>query len=238
MPTGDAQELGADDARALSMRVGKIASVLEATLGRPEIRPHGPVLDALIGTILSQSTTGRNSSRAFESLRSAFPEWGDALAAGAGPIRDAIRSGGLAAQKSVRIHRLLARVAEETGDLSLEHVRGWPDDEVYEWLGSFEGVGVKTVAVLLLFACGRDVCPVDTHVHRICRRLSVVRERASADETFRALQPVVPAGSAGALHMSLIAFGRTRCRSQSPKCDGCPLGDECGYDPSSGTIGS
>ena len=47
-----------------------------------------------------------------------------------------------------------------------------------------KGIGIKTIAVVLCFSCGIDIFPVDTHVHRICRRLGLVPENTSAEKTF------------------------------------------------------
>ena len=43
-------------------------------------------------------------------------------------------------------------------------------------MGHLRGIGVKTLGVVLMFTCGRDVFPVDTHVHRVCRRLGLIDE--------------------------------------------------------------
>ena len=220
----------------LPRRVKALAAALERMFGRPEIRPRGDPLDVLIETILSQSTNDRNRERAYRSLRERFPRWEDALAAGPKPIRGAIRSGGLSRQKSVRIHALLERLAAEHGKLSLSEICAWPEERVFEWLGAFEGVGSKTIAVVLMFACGRDICPVDTHVHRIVRRLGLVRPNAGAEEAFSALRPHIPPGEGPSLHLNLLRFGRTRCTARSPGCEGCPFRAECRYERETGII--
>jgi len=210
-------------------RIARIAALLEREFGTPDISAGGDPLDTLVGTILSQSTSGTNSHRAFLSLKAAFPRWEDAVAAGPGAIEGAIRSGGLAKQKSKRIHRLLSRIRDERGALSLNDICAWPDDQVFAWLTSFEGVGTKTVAAMLMFACGRDICPVDTHVARITRRLGLVPPRVAAEEIFQTLGNHVPASKGASLHINLIRFGRTRCTSRAPKCDDCPFHPQCNY---------
>jgi len=224
------------DGEALARRLAHVADILEATQGVPELGSPDDPLDALIETILSQSTNNTNSGRAFENLKAAFPRWEDALDAGPEAIEETIRSGGLARQKSVRIHRLLAHLAGERRELSLANICTWSDERVFEWLGAFEGVGTKTIAVVLMFACRRDVCPVDTHVHRIVRRLGLVRENAGAEETFWTLLPATPPHRGGPLHLNLIRFGRTRCTARAPGCDGCPFRGECLYDPTTGEV--
>ena len=51
------------------------------------------MLDALIGTILSQNTTDVNSHRAFCNLKASFPTWEQVRTSKPEPIIEAIRSG-------------------------------------------------------------------------------------------------------------------------------------------------
>ncbi|MFW6163239.1 MAG: endonuclease III domain-containing protein, partial [Planctomycetota bacterium] len=187
------------------------------------------LLDTLVGTVLSQSTSDVNSHRAFEQLRERFPTWEGAYEAGPAAIEEAIRSGGLAKQKSRRIHQLLGWARERFGDFSLEPVRELDDGQVFELLLPLEGVGVKTVAVMLLFACGRDCFAVDTHVHRVVRRVGLAPEKANAEKTFRLMQALVPEGKALSFHVNLLKLGRTLCRPTDPKCPECPLRRMCNY---------
>ena len=66
-----------------------------------------PLLDSLVGTILSQNTTDVNSRRAFLSLKAGFPTWRSVLDAKPGAVEEAIRSGGLADIKADRIRIIL-----------------------------------------------------------------------------------------------------------------------------------
>ena len=53
--------------------------------------------------------------------------------------------------------------------------------EIIEQFTKLKGIGLKTVYVVMAFACGRDVFPVDTHIHRITRRLGLIPEKATAE---------------------------------------------------------
>ncbi len=214
---------------ALRRKTARCAAALERRYGVPEWSGPRPPLDALIQTILSQATSDVNSHRAFRQLTERFPRWEDALAAGPRDIERAIRSGGLARQKSVRIHKLLRWVDEQFGGLSLDAVGQMPTDEVFDTLLPLDGVGVKTIAVMLLFACGRDVFAVDTHVHRIVRRVGLVPEKATAEKAFKLMRPLVPEGKALSFHVNLLKLGRTLCRPSDPACAECPLRRLCDY---------
>lgn len=102
-------------------------------------------------------------------------------------------------------------------------------EEAFAALASVNGVGPKTAAVVLLFGCGRDIFPVDTHCHRTIRRLGFLPWKFGREQTFRAMQPLVPKGKALSLHLNLIQLGRTICRAPRPRCYACPLVAQCRF---------
>ncbi|KAF5196341.1 Dna glycosylase superfamily protein [Thalictrum thalictroides] len=114
------------------------------------------VLDGLVNTILSQNTTEVNSTRAFASLKSAFPTWEDVLAAELKCIEDAIRCGGLAVTKASCIKNLLTGLFEKKGKLCLEYLRDMSVDEIKAELSGFKGIGPKTTE-MLISNCGAIV---------------------------------------------------------------------------------
>ncbi|MHC4712198.1 MAG: endonuclease III domain-containing protein [Planctomycetota bacterium] len=220
---------GASTGARLRRRVARIARKLGAVYGKPKYNGGGPILDSLIGCILSQNTNDRNSGAAWRSLRERFPTWASAAAAPRRKIEESIRVGGLAPSKSARIKAILSDIKATRGEYKLEFLHRLPDEEAFEYLTAMNGVGVKTAAVVLLFAMGRDVFPVDTHIHRIAQRLGFVAEGASRDNVFEAMRGRVPKGAAYSLHVNLIRFGRDRCRKRKPLCKGCPLRADCRY---------
>jgi len=186
------------------------------------------LLDELIGTILSQNTTDRNSSRAFESLKQSFPTWESVLSAPTRKLTSAIKIGGLANTKAKRIKAILAELKKKTGQLSLAHLNEMTTEDAMTYLQSFNGVGFKTAACVLMFGLGREICPVDTHIHRILNRLGVLSTK-HADETFLQLQPLIPKGKAYSLHINLIRHGKQVCKAQTPNCVQCILAEACTF---------
>jgi len=75
----------------------------------------------------------------------------------------------------------------------------------------------------------RNVCPVDTHVHRILNRIGLVTTNTS-DKTFDEIFGQIPDGAAHSFHTNLIRLGREICKSQKPKCRICPLEKHCNFD--------
>ncbi|HET6792242.1 MAG TPA: endonuclease III [Actinomycetota bacterium] len=188
-------------------------------------------LEELIFTVLSQHTSDVNAERAFEALRAALPTWDAVVRAPTRSVADAIRSGGLADTKAPRIQAILREVEARRGAFDLSSLAGLSDDEARAELVSLPGVGPKTAAVVLSFSLGRDTMPVDTHVHRVTRRLGLVPPKTSAERADRLLHELVPEGLRTPLHVALIRLGREICKAPTPRCRICPLKDICPTAP-------
>jgi endonuclease III len=188
-------------------------------------------LEELILTVLSQHTSDVNAERAFEGLRAAFPTWDAVVRAPTRTVADAIRSGGLADTKAPRIQAILREVEARRGGFDLSSLEELSDDEARAELVSLPGVGPKTAAVVLSFSLGRDAMPVDTHVHRVTRRLGLVPPKTSAERADRLLHELVPHGLRTPLHVALIRLGREICKAPTPRCRICPLKDICPTAP-------
>ncbi len=201
---------------------------LEKAFGPRILEVRRPPLDELILTILSQNTNDTNCLRAFTSLRTAFPKWQAVLDAPREAVEEAIRTGGLARTKSARIQRILRAVLLD-GALDMDALAGLPTEEVERRLLALDGVGYKTARCVLLFSLGRDVFPVDTHIHRILLRTGLIPEGASADQAHVLAPSLIPPGRAYALHMNLIALGRAICAPRHPKCAECPIRRYCNH---------
>jgi len=68
---------------------------------------------------------------------------------------------------------------------------------------------------------------VDTHVERVSKRLGVAKPDDSVLEVEKKLMKLVPREEWTMTHHRLIFFGRYHCKAQNPKCDVCPLLDQC-----------
>jgi len=79
---------------------------------------------------------------------------------------------------------------------------GWPAD-----LTELPGVGAYTAGAVRRFAFAEDVLPVDVNVERVLRRTGHGFTAASAH--------------------ALMDLGATVCIARIPRCDACPLAEEC-----------
>lgn len=152
------------------------------------------------------------------------PDWAQVMAAKGKELEDVIRPAGLPNSKAPAIQRVLEWLHAKTGAFRLEDALvGMSAQEAIEALSSLKGIGLKTATVTMIEAWGADVCPVDTHVHRIVGLLGVVETTGDRERTHRLLQPLIPAGKGFALHHNLLTLGRTVCLARGPKCGECPV---------------
>lgn len=217
--------------------IRKVDARLIKIYGEPGRRRRDPVAQ-LVVTMLSQATTDTQTARSFENLRRRFRTWEEVRYAPAREIAKEIKASGLSRQKAPRIKAALQFISRERGKIELAFLKRMPDEEAFRWLTQIKGVGAKTASIVLLFALQRPFFPVDTHVHRVTRRLGWVPPNASADKAHEILQPLVPADLDYRLHLNLIRLGREICLARQPRCEVCPLTDLCEYYRQNGTSGS
>src|SRR5215208_2884529 len=205
-------------------KVRAILDRLRREYGRPVLRPHRAPVDELVLTVLSQNTIDRNRDVAYTRLRERFESWDEVREAPVEEIEDAIRPGGLAPTKAVRIQQILQAL-----DDGLEWLEDAPVEEGRAYLESLPGVGRKTAACVLLFSFGLPEIPVDTHVYRVGSRLGLFRPGASFDEAHDEILRLADPDDAYELHVLLIRHGRRTCIARAPHCSGCPLRRMCPY---------
>ncbi len=206
-----------------------VAAALRELYGVPEWRQFLPPVDELVSTILSQSTSDTNRDRAFEALRARFPTWEAVCDAPLEDVIATIRPAGLANQKAPRIQEVLARIAAERGALNIDFLADLPLEDARRWLTSLNGIGPKTAAIILLFAFNRPAFPVDTHVHRLSRRIGFIGPKVSAEQAHGLMERIVPPEDYYVFHLNMIEHGRKLCHARNPGCPLCPLQAHCDY---------
>ncbi len=221
-----------------ALHLARVYELLVATYGEPKNNPDYDPLGGLVGTILSQHTSDINSGRAYRQLIALFPTWEEVRDAPTHEVATAIKSGGLANIKAPRIQdallTLTERQQEQGGTKSLaqflyDELANRSSEEGWRYLRSIPGVGPKTAACVLMFDMDRPVMPVDTHVHRVSRRLGLIGSNVNADRAHDLFAKAAPAEWVYPLHVNLITHGRRVCHAQRPDCLNCSLYQECAF---------
>ncbi len=211
-----------------SEKIGPLLHALDARYGRKHRSDGADTLTVLIRGVLSQNTSDVNSGRAYGSLKEQFPDWQDLAAAESEEVEEAIRGGGLAAQKAATIQAVMEWLGKR-GDYSLDFLAELDNQEAEERLTRIKGVGIKTARLVLLFGLDRQVFVVDTHVHRLSRRLGLIPEKATRRKAHALLDELVPGEDKYSGHLNMIEHGRQTCLARSPRCDECIVRPWCLY---------
>lgn len=192
-------------------------------------RHNGDPFPQLIKTMLSHRTTRADELKAFEAMWMAFGSWAaiqeadtDELAATLAPAR-------YPDVKAKNIQRVLRRIHRKHGAYTLDFIHDMRTDEALAWLRGLPGVGLKTATLVLLFCFKRPVIPVDTHVHRVTRRLGILGENVSADKAHHRLLDILPNDPQTLynFHRATMKHGQQVCHHRNPACDACPLQHLC-----------
>jgi endonuclease-3 len=203
---------------------------LRRAYGRRPWKCWGKGVDVLVETILSQNTSNANSEAGYRQLRRRFRSWKQVADAEVSEIERHIRVSGLSRIKAPRIRQILREIRDQRdGKIDLQFLADLDESAAYDYLRRFAGVGPKTANCVLLFAFGHGVFPVDTHIHRIARRLGLIGAKASAEAAHDLLKPMIPAKDRYEMHVLLIEHGRKRCRAINPRCRECALLELCPF---------
>ena len=95
-----------------------------------------------------------------------------------------------------------------------------------EELMSIKGIGPKTANIVLAFAFGQSVIPVDTHCHRIPNRLGWIKTK-TAEKSEGELLKIIPEEDRRDFNAVFVQFGRDLCQPISPWCSKCQIKDYC-----------
>ncbi|MBI63886.1 MAG: DNA lyase [Chloroflexi bacterium] len=205
----------------------KVKNLLYMQYGDLKWRDEMETLDELIFTVLTQNTSDINAEKAFKNLKSRYINWDEIAKSTDEKLERIIRIGGLGKQKSIRIKKILKEIYLRTGGYNLSILKDMTFNEVKEWLITLPGVGPKTAAVVMSFALKLPAFPVDTHIHRISKRLGYINKNTSAEKAHEIMEKIILPEDRFDFHILLITHGRKICKANNPKCSICPLTSYC-----------
>ena len=187
----------------------------KTTLNRMRRKPDA--FKILISCLLSLRTQDKNTEKASARLYAVADTPKDIVQLSIKRLEKLIFSSGHYKKKA----RTLQYVSKELIDRFDSKV-----PNTREKLMSIKGIGPKTANIVLAFAFGKNVIPVDTHVHRIPNRLGWVKTK-TPEQTEAELERVLPKKHWREFNAIFVQFGQTICQPISPWCSKCPISEYC-----------
>ena len=94
-------------------------------------------------------------------------------------------------------------------------------------LQKLPGIGNKSAGVIRCEVFKIPDLPVDTHILRISKRLSLANTDDEPIDVERKLKKLIPEDRWIKSHYQLIHFGRYYCLARNPKCESCKMKEFC-----------
>ncbi len=187
----------------------------KTTLNRMRKKPDA--FRILISCLLSLRTQDKNTEKASRQLFEVADTPKQIVALPIKKLEKLIFSSGHYKKKS--------RILKHVSKIILEKFKGKVPDTKEELL-SIKGIGPKTANIVLAFAFGKNVLPIDTHCHRIPNRLGWVKTK-SPEQTEKELEKILPKKYWNEFNAIFVQFGQTICKPISPFCSKCPINKYC-----------
>lgn len=179
---------------------------------------HDNAFELTIAVLLSAQCTDNLVNKVTRSLFKKYKTPEDYVKVDIEELQEDIRSIGLYRNKSKNIKKLCESLLEKfEGEVPHTHKE----------LESLAGVGRKTANVVMSVAFGEPSLAVDTHVERVSKRLGINRWKDNVTQVEDRLCSIIPKERWSKSHHQLIFFGRYHCISRKPKCEICPLLEDC-----------
>jgi endonuclease-3 len=200
-------------------RVAEILKRLDATY--PNVRcalHHNSAWELLVATILSAQCTDVRVNMVTPVIFAKYPTPQAFAALKPEELEPDIRSTGFFRNKSKSIVGAAKTIVKDFGGKV---------PETMEELLTVPGAARKTANVVLGSWFGKNIgVVVDTHVHRISRRLELTKND-DAVKIEQDLMKVVPQQKWTDFSHQIIHHGRAICVARNPKCADCPLENIC-----------
>lgn len=177
---------------------------------------HDNAFELTIAVLLSAQCTDNLVNKVTRTLFQKYKTPQDYLNVDIEELQNDIRSIGLYRNKAKNIQKLCQSLLEQfNGQIPSTH---------------------KELESLVESVVNKECCyevadepslAVDTHVERVSKRLGINRWKDNVTQVEDRLCSIIPKERWSRSHHQLIFFGRYHCLARKPKCDICPLLDDC-----------
>ena len=178
---------------------------------------YGNNFQLLVAVVLSAQCTDARVNMVTPELFSTYKTLEDYANANVSDIERIIKSCGFYRDKAKSIKGMAKMLIEDFNSTVPDNI---------EDLIKLPGVGRKTANLIVGDVYGKESIVVDTHMIRISNRIGLVNVKEPV-KIEMALKKVVPKEEGAAFCHRIVLFGRDICSARKPKCDICPMFENC-----------
>jgi A/G-specific adenine glycosylase len=213
---------------SLAVRRWYDANARDLPWRHPDVTPWG----VLVSEVMLQQTPVARVLPAWQSWMARWPTPADLAAAAPG---EAVREWGRLGypRRALRLHQAAAAMVE---------LHGGEVPPSYEKLIALPGIGSYTAAAVAVFGFGARHEVLDTNVRRVLARVFGGTADATTTSPSRAERDaalaMVPPDDPSRYSVAVMELGALICTARSPRCDVCPVSEECAWFASGRPDGS
>jgi endonuclease III len=217
-------------------RMTQVLDRLEKFYGKPKPPKLTDAYEMVLHRNCGYPQSDVNCDKGFAALKKEIGlKPADILSAPVAKLRDALRVGGIVAElRAERLKQIAARVETEFGG-DLDAVLKRPVTEARKALRKFPTLGEAGAEKILLFTGTAAVAAVPSNCIHVPLRLGFGTESKNWAASYKSAQEAIRAQLPDTCPAQLRAYllfkqhGQTLCKSARPKCEECPVTDECEY---------
>ena len=173
--------------------------------------------ELLVATRLSAQCTDARVNMVTPALFERYKTLDDYANAEQSEVEEIIKSCGFYRDKAKSIIGMAQKIRDDFGGVVPDNI---------EDLTTLPGVGRKTANLIVGDVYGKESIVVDTHMIRISNRIGLVDVKDPV-KIEMALKKVVPADEGADFCHRIVLFGRDTCTARKPKCETCPMAENC-----------
>lgn len=174
--------------------------------------------ELLIAIMLSAQTTDKRVNKVTKVLFEKYKSIKELSQANPSDIQAIIKEIGTYKKKSIYV----INIAKELDKLNITKI---PNDR--KLIESLPGVGHKTANVFLSNIYKTNAIAVDTHVTRVSKRLSLVKDDDNVKTIETKLMKKIKKESWSRVGHQMVLFGRYYCKALKPECTNCKIKEYC-----------
>ena len=203
----------------IGLKMNRVLNYLDELIPSPKPELiYNKDYEFLIAVMLSAQTTDKGVNKVTKVLFDKYKNLDELSDANIADLEDIIRPIGTFTKKAKNVKNIAFK---------LKNIGYVPNDR--NFLETLDGVGRKTINVVLSTLYNEPYLAVDTHVDRVAKRLGFAKLNDNVLTVEKKLTKLIPKDRINRTHHQLLLFGRYYCKSKNPLCENCKLKDICKY---------